>query len=107
MDSERRITLPKEPYRLEEINLPPHVAGALAGKTISVEVAPQQEAGTRQFDKADLPQALPLLMDPQGNAWNDYWPLQVSFSDPQGREMADAPALADPRGAADQGRSSL
>lgn len=84
MNSGRRITLPKETYRLEEINLPPHVVSALAGKAITVEVAPEQETGTRQFDKAKLPQELPLLIDPQGIAWNDYWPMRVSFSDPQG-----------------------
>ena len=84
MNSTYQITLPYEPCRLEEINLPPDLARALAGKAITVEVLPEQEPGTMQFDKADLPETLPLVVDPQGNIWNDYWPAQVLFSDPQG-----------------------
>jgi hypothetical protein len=45
MNSKRRITLPKEPCRLEEINLPPDLAGALAGKAITVEAGSEEVFG--------------------------------------------------------------
>jgi hypothetical protein len=86
MNSEQRITLPREAYRLEEINLPPDLANLLAGKVITAEVDPELEPGIRQFDMACLPQELPFLIDPQGNVWNDYWPMRVSFLDPQGEK---------------------
>lgn len=85
MSSKREITLPKEVYRLEEINLPQELASALAGKVISVEVTPEREALTKRFDEAELPGDLPFLIDPQGDAWNNYWPMQGFFTNPLGR----------------------
>jgi hypothetical protein len=77
--------LPCEKFRLEEINMPEELAAALAGKTISVEVLPDEPPLTRRLDLNDPPDGLPMLIDEDGVAWNDYWPVRVLFTDPDGR----------------------
>jgi hypothetical protein len=84
MNSQQEFTLPTETFRLDEINLPRKLAISLAGKVISVEVIPEQEARTLRVDPANLPDGLPLLVDPKGVPWNDYWPTRVSFVDSGG-----------------------
>jgi hypothetical protein len=79
---ETRLTLPSERYRLEEINLAPALAASLEGKTITVKILPAEEAGTRRVD--------PVVesswwVDPEGTYWNDFQPLRVLFTDPDGR----------------------
>lgn len=85
MNSQQQFTLPSETYRLEEINMPSGLASELAGKTVTVKVAPEEEAMTRQITKIDPAEELVFITDPQGITWNDYWPVRVSFRDPQGR----------------------
>lgn len=74
----RELTLLKDAFRLEERNLP----GDLAGRTVTVQVLPEEAALTRRAEPEDYP----LLIDPQGNYWNDFRPLRVLFTDSEGRE---------------------
>ncbi|MGE5326060.1 MAG: hypothetical protein ACM3NO_03400 [Deltaproteobacteria bacterium] len=84
MNSKQQFTLPSEPYRLEEINLPSGLARELTGRTVTAEVAPEEEAMTRQIASPDPGEGLVFITDAQGITWNDYWPVRVSFKDPQG-----------------------
>jgi hypothetical protein len=76
-----QLALPKEIGLLEEVNLPRGLAENLAGQTVSVEVLPEEQPATRTVDPNDVP----LLIDPQGNYWNDYRPFRVLYTDDQGR----------------------
>jgi len=69
-------------FRLEERNLPASLAQELAGRTLSVRVLAEEAALTRQVGPDDYP----LLIDPQGNYWNDWRPLRVLFTDSGDRE---------------------
>jgi len=75
------LRLPKETFRLEEVNLPKELAQSLAGQSVSVDVLREEQPATRRVDPDDVP----LLIDPQGNYWNDYRPLRVLYTDEQGR----------------------
>lgn len=66
---------------LEEINLPAKLAAKLAGRTASVRVLPEEKPATRRVEPDDFP----LLIDPQGNHWNDYRPVRVLYTDPEGK----------------------
>ena len=85
MTATRQIMLPNEKFRLEEINLPEELSAKLAGQTVRVEVLPEEPAMTRRFDLHDPPAGLPILLDPHGVAWNDYWPARVLYTDAGGR----------------------
>ena len=82
MTETRELVLPKDAFRLEERNLPESLAPDLAGKTTKVKVLPEETALTRQVGPDDYP----LLIDPQGNYWNDYRPVRVLYADSEGRE---------------------
>jgi len=76
----REIALPGAVALLEEANLPGELAQALAGASVSVEVLPEEPPATRRVERDDFP----LLMDPDGNYWNDYQPVRILFTDPHG-----------------------
>jgi hypothetical protein len=76
-----QMQLPDKPHLLEEVNLPEKMARALAGKTVRVEIFPEEEAGTRRVEPDDYP----LLVDRAGNCWNDYRPLRACYTDGGGR----------------------
>lgn len=80
--STQRLKLPDERTVLEEANLPPDFAAAIAGLTVEVQVLPEEMAGTRPA----MPDETGFLVDPEGNFWNDYAPLRVVLHDPQGRD---------------------
>lgn len=92
----RKLALPTEAFRLEERNLPADLARSLAGRTVTVRVLPEETARTRcvklaevKQSKIDSSEALggyPLLVDPEGNFWNDWRPVRVLFTDTEGRE---------------------
>ena len=75
------LVLPTEISLLEEVNLPRGLAQSLVGRTVSVEVLPEEQPATRRVDPDDAP----LLIDPQGNYWNDYRPFRVLYTDEKER----------------------
>lgn len=81
MDHTMELKCPQEAFRLEEINIPREIAIALCGTTISVEVLPEEQPATRRVERDDYP----LLIDPQGQYWNDYRPVRVAYTDAQRR----------------------
>jgi hypothetical protein len=78
----RQLSLPRDVFRLEERNLPASLARDLAGRTIEVEVLPEEAALARPVGPDDYP----LLIDAHGNYWNDWRPLRVLLTDSEGRE---------------------
>jgi hypothetical protein len=85
MASTLQLALPNDRFRLEEINMPEDLASALAGQRVDVEVLPEEPPATRRIDLDDPPPGLPVLIDPGGAAWNDYWPIRVLYRDAGGR----------------------
>ena len=79
------LTLPSDRFRLEEINMPEELSAKLAGKTVRVEFLPEEPAMTRRFDLDDIPRGMPMLLDRDGVAWNDYWPARVLYTDEEDR----------------------
>jgi hypothetical protein len=79
------LALPSDCFRLEEINMPEDLAAALAGKTIPVEVLPEEPPLARRLDLSQVPDGLPMLIDEDGVARNDYWPVRVIYTDADGR----------------------
>jgi len=69
---------------LEEINLPEDLAAALAGKTIPVDVLPEVPPMALRLDLDHPPVGLPMLIDEDGLAWNDHWPVRVLYTDLDG-----------------------
>ena len=91
--------LPESTCTLEEANLPVHVVHGLAGRTLEVQVKPEELPGTRRVKLIDSP----LLIYPDGSCWNDYRPMRVSFIDPDGKSwwlprrwFQDTPVSAEP-----------
>ena len=80
--SEASLTLPAEPYRLEEANLPPALAASLAGQTVAVRVLPEEQPFTRRANPSSDTSA---WLDRKGNYWNDYQPLRILFADSEGK----------------------
>lgn len=76
-----QIRLPDDPFLLEEVNLPDEMTRTLAGKTVAVDLFPEEEAGTRRVERDDYP----LLIDREGNYWNDYRPLRALYTGNDGR----------------------
>jgi hypothetical protein len=66
--------LPDSLWALQEINLPEEL-WSLAGQTVQATVLPEEEAATRRVDPDDVP----LWIDEEGNYWNDFRPVRVSF----------------------------
>ncbi len=77
----KEMTLPGDAIQLEEVNLPTDMAAALAEKTVTVEVLLEEAPGTRRAE----PEENLVLIDRQGNRWNDYRPTRVLYTDAQGR----------------------
>ena len=75
-----RIDAPKEAFQLEEGNLPTELVKSLAGRCcICVDMLREEQPRTRKVEPDDFP----LLIDPQGNYWNDYRPFRVLYTDDQ------------------------
>jgi len=85
MTPSRRIVLPSEKFRLEEINMPEELASALAGQAVGVDVLPEVPAGTHCLDLDSLPDGLPFQVGDGGIAWNGYWPSRALYTDAGGR----------------------
>ena len=99
MTEPRELALPRDAFRLEEVNLPADLTRCLAGQTVNVQVVPEEAACTRRVEPEDYP----LLIDPQGNYWNDWRPVRVLFTDSEGREwrlprrwLPDSPVSSEP-----------
>jgi hypothetical protein len=80
-----QLKLPSDCFRLEEINMPEELAPALAGKTVALDVLPEVPPMALRLDLDDPPVGLPIVIDEDGLAWNDYWPIRVLYTDPDGR----------------------
>lgn len=79
--SKLQVHLPTEVYRLEEINMPLALASRMAGRTLEVDVLPEEQPFTREVDLTDSP----ALIARDGTVWNDYRPARLSFKDKKGR----------------------
>ncbi len=86
MASTQQFTLPNERLRLEGINMPEELATVHAGQSVAVEVLPEEPPWTRRIDLGDSPVGVPVLVDDDGTAWNNHWPVRIIFTDPDGRE---------------------
>ena len=82
--SDRAISLfvPEQKFLLEEANLPANVIACVAGQSVRVQTYPEEPPGMRRVESDDFP----LLIDPEGNYWNDYRPVRVLYTDPQGQQ---------------------
>jgi hypothetical protein len=59
------LTLPDQLFRLEEANLPPRLARSLAGRAVTVQVLPEEQAGTQRYQPMRV-----LFTDPEdGKVW--------------------------------------
>ncbi len=76
------LRLPGQRFRLEEVNLPANLVRSLAGRNVAVQVLPEEQAGTRRISPGTESSA---WIDPQGNCWNDYQPLRVLLTGPDGK----------------------
>ena len=85
MTSTQQLALPNEKFRLQEINMPEELAASLAGRTVTVDVFPEEPPMALRLDLDDPPAGLPMLVDDDGIAWNDYWPVRVLYTDASGR----------------------
>jgi hypothetical protein len=85
MTSTQQLTLPSEKFRLEEINMPDELAASLSGQTVAVDVLPEEPPLSLRFDLDNPPVCLPIVIDEDGVAWNDHWPVRVLYTDPDGQ----------------------
>lgn len=74
---------PSEPFLLEEANLPPKLAASLAGKRVTVEILPEEQACTRRIQ---LERDISVVRDEEGNYWNAYQPVRLLFADADGKK---------------------
>jgi hypothetical protein len=72
---------PEERPLLEQVNLPGSLIDRIAGQYISVEMHPEEAPATRRVEPDDCP----LLVDLEGNYWNDYRPVRVLYTDGHGQ----------------------
>ncbi|MDE3181415.1 MAG: hypothetical protein KGM47_17365 [Acidobacteriota bacterium] len=77
------LVLPGERFRLEEANLPAKLAASLAGRRVGVLILPEEEARTRQVR---LERNTSVWRDTEGNYWNDYQPVRITFACPDGTQ---------------------
>lgn len=82
LSRKQKLILPAQPFRLEEANLPAKLATSLAGQEVTVQIFPEERAGTRRIERGTESSA---WIDPEGNYWNDYHPVSVRYTDPGGR----------------------
>ena len=82
---EGELTLPSDCFRLEEINLPQEMSASLAGQTVAVDVLPEVPPMALRLNLDDAPDGLPMVIDEDGLAWNDYWAVRVLYTDSDGR----------------------
>ena len=80
MEPSHDVTLPKSVSLLEEANLPTILAESIVGRSVPVEVLPEESPATRRVE----PDEVPLLIDPDGKYWNDFRPVRVHFTDETG-----------------------
>jgi len=75
------LKLPHDLAELEEANLPPDLATAIAGTEQSIELLWQRARGFRRAEPWDTD----VLIGPDGQAWSGYSPLRVFFPDQHGK----------------------
>ena len=75
------LSLPNEEFQLEEVNLPAELVRKVTGGSVFVDVRKEEQPRTKRVERDDVP----LLIDPEGNYWNDYRPFRVLYSDDQSR----------------------
>lgn len=85
MTSTHQIVL-LETFRLEEINMPEHLATAMSGQSVAVQVIPGGPEMSRRIDLEYPPaECLPVVIDDKGIPWNGYCPVRASFADPESK----------------------
>ncbi len=77
-----KLRLPKQRFRLEEVNLPASLVRSMAGRIVAVQVHPEEQAGTRRIIPGTESSG---WIDPHGNRWNAYQPLRVLLTCPDGK----------------------
>src|ERR1700691_1424344 len=75
------LTLPSSALLLEEANLPADLAQFLAGRSVSVQVLPEEPPCTRPAE----PDESEFFIDKNSSHWNAYRPTQVLFTSAGGR----------------------
>src|SRR5262249_22526398 len=76
------IRFPNSATLLEEVNLPPKVVRSVIGRTVTVEILPEENAMSRRVDVKNVgPDDSPFLIDDSGACWVDYRPVRVRFAD--------------------------
>src|SRR5262249_164503 len=81
-----RIQFPSSTTLLEEVNLPPKVVRSVIGRTVTVEILPDEKAMSGRVDVKNVgPDDSPFLIDDDGACWIDYRPVRVRFADEKGR----------------------
>ena len=80
------IQFPNSTTLLEEVNLPPKVVRSVIGRTVTIEILPQEKAMSRRVDVKNVgPDDSPFLIDDDGACWIDYRPVRVRFTYQDGR----------------------
>lgn len=99
-----QITLSLARDVLEEANFPPHLIASLTDQPVSAQILAEEHAMVRRIEGDDFP----ILIDPEGNQWNDYRPMRVIFTDGDGcqwrlprRLIASGPCGPEPNIASD------
>ena len=59
---------------------------SFAGKTVPIEIVPEEKAITRQLEANDLTAEGSFWLDSDGKKWNAYSPARVCFTDSEGRK---------------------
>src|SRR5215813_5612513 len=81
-----RLQFPNSTTLLEEVNLPLKVVRSVIGRTVPVEILPEEKAMSRRVDVKNVePDDSPFLIDDSGACWVDYRPVRVRFADEKGR----------------------
>jgi len=79
--SSTSLIAPDHKSLLEEANLPVGLIDRIAGQLVLVETYPEEAPATRRVEPDDFP----LLIDPNGDYWNDYRPVRVLYTDEDGQ----------------------
>jgi hypothetical protein len=72
---------PDQESLLEEANLSADLVDRITRQSVLAEAYPEELPATRRVEPEDCP----LLIDSDGNYWNDYRPIRVLYTDGQGQ----------------------
>jgi hypothetical protein len=78
------LKLPDEPYRLEEANLPAAMVPSMAGRSVVVDVVPEEPMAKLDSGSLASTKLQAGYIDPDGNLWKGYRPTQIHLADSRG-----------------------